>query len=146
MKTQTSKTMLMISILMVLSAVSANAQRGGSFVAKVPFAFTVSGKTLPAGEYLFARGTQASSEVVSIRSRDGGAFAQTKPVQTQDIREKSQVIFKRYGDQYFLFQIWVSGKSFGRELFKSGTEGRLERELARRSAKPEAIGIMAQSR
>jgi hypothetical protein len=138
--------MMMISILMVLSALSANAQKGSSFVVKVPFAFTVSGKTLPAGEYVFARSTQASGEVMMVRSQERGAYVQTKPVQAQDIQEETQVIFKRYGDQYFLFQIWMSGKSSGRELFKSGREQKSERELAQRALKPETVAIMFQPR
>ena len=146
MRTRTLKAMMMISILMVLSALSANAQKGSSFVVKVPFAFTVSGKTLPAGEYVFARSTQASGEVMMVRSQERGAYVQTKPVQAQDIQEETQVIFKRYGDQYFLFQIWMSGKSSGRELFKSGREQKSERELAQRALKPETVAIMFQPR
>ena len=146
MRTRTLKTMMMISILMVLSALSANAQKGGSFVVKVPFAFTVAGKTLPAGEYVVSRSTQVSSDVISIHSQDRGAYVQTKPVQVQDIKEESQVIFKRYGDQYFLFQIWISGKSSGRELFKSAREQKSERELAQRAIKPETVAIKVQPR
>jgi hypothetical protein len=146
MRTQTLKTMMVISILMILSALSVNAQKGSGFVVKVPFAFTLSGKTLPAGEYVFARSAQASSEVIRIRSKERGAFVQTKLVQAQDIQEESQVIFKRYGDQYFLFQIWTSGKSSGRELFKSAQEQKSERELAQRAIKPETVAIMVQPR
>lgn len=108
------------------------------------FAFTVSGKTLPAGEYVFASSTQASSEVIRIRSKERGAYVQTKPVQAQDTQEESQVIFKRYGDHYFLLQIWMSGRSIGRELFKSAREKQSERELAQRAIKPETVAIMVQ--
>ncbi len=146
MRIYTLRTMMMITILMALSALSANAQKGGSFVVKVPFAFTVSGKTLPAGEYVVARSTQGSSEVMMIRSQKRGAYVQTKPVQVQDIQEETQVIFKRYGDQYFLFQVWISGKSTGRELFKSAREQKSERELAQRATKPETVAIMVQPR
>ena len=146
MRTHTLRTMMMVSILMVLSALSANAQKGSSFVVKVPFAFTVSGKTLPAGDYVFARSTQGSSEIIMIRSKERGAYVQTKPVQVQDILEETQVIFKRYGDQYFLFQVWISGKTTGRELFKSTREKQSERELAQRAIKPETVAIMVQPR
>jgi len=146
MSIRTLKTMVMMSILMALSALSANAQKGGSFVVTVPFAFTVSGKTLPAGQYIFARSTQTSSEVIMIRSKERGAYVQTKQVQSQDIQKETEVIFKRYGDQYFLFQIWISGKSIGRELFKSTREQKSERELAQHAIKPETIAIVVQPR
>ena len=146
MRTRTLKTMMMMSILMVLSALSANAQKGGSFVVTVPFAFTVSGKTLPAGQYVFARSAQASCEVIMIRSRERGAYVQTKQVLSQDVQEKTKVIFKRYVDQYFLFQIWISGRNIGRELFKSTREQQSERELAQHANKPETIAIVVQPR
>lgn len=146
MRTRILRTMLMLTVLMVLSALSANAQKGSSFVVNVPFTFTVSGKTLPAGEYVFARSTQASNEVIRVSSKDHGAYVQTKSVQALDIKEESQVIFKRYGDQYFLFQIWTSGRSTGRELFKSAREQKSERELAQRAIKPETVAIMVQPR
>jgi hypothetical protein len=137
---------MMITLLIVLSALSTHAQKGSSFVVNVPFTFTVSGKTLPAGEYVFARSTQASNEIIRVSSRDHGAYVQTKSVQAQDIKEESQVIFKRYGDQYFLFQIWTSGRSSGRELFKSSREQKSERELAQRALKAETVAIMIQPR
>ena len=146
MRTRILRTMMMLTILMVLSALSANAQKGSSFVVNVPFTFTVSGKTLPAGEYVVARSTQASNEVIRISSKEHGAYVQTKPVQVQDIKEESQVIFKRYGDQYFLFQIWTSGRSSGRELFKSAREQKSERELGQRAVKPETVAILIQPR
>ena len=146
MRTHTLRTMMMISSLMALSALSANAQKGSSFVVKVPFAFTVSGKSLPAGEYVIARSTQSSNEVMRISSQTRGAYVQTKPIQAQDIKEKSQVVFKRYGNEYFLFRIWTSGKSTGRELFKSAREQQSERELAQRAIKPETVAIMIQPR
>jgi hypothetical protein len=146
MRNRTLRTMMMITNLMVLSALSTHAQKGSSFVVNVPFTFTVSGKTLPAGEYVFARSTQASNEVIRVSSKDRGAYIQTKSVQALDIKEESQVIFKRYGDQYFLFQIWTSGRSSGRELFKSAREQKSERELAQRAVKPETVAIMVQPR
>ena len=146
MRTRTLRTMMMMTTLMVLSALTASAQKGSSFVVNVPFTFTVSGKTLPAGEYVVARSTQASNEVIRISSKERGAYVQTKSVQVRDIKEESQLIFKRYGDQYFLFQIWTSGRSSGRELFKSAQEQKSERELAQRAIKPETVAIMVQPR
>ena len=81
-----------------------------------------------------------------IRSRERGAYVQTKQAQSQDVQEKTKVIFKRYGDQYFLFQIWISGRNIGRELFKSTREQQSERELAQHAIKPNTIAIVVQPR
>jgi len=49
MRTHTLRSVMIITLLIVLSALSTHAQKGSSFVVNVPFTFTVSGKTLPAG-------------------------------------------------------------------------------------------------
>jgi len=38
-------------------------------------------------------------------------------------------VFHRYGNTYFLSQIWMAGESTGRELLKTREERALEREL-----------------
>jgi len=141
------KTMMMIGALLVLSAVSAHAQAGANFTVVVPFDFTVSGKTLPAGEYIVARSTQGSEGLV-IRARDGkgGVYLLTKSIQTRDNQVQTRVVFNRYNDQYFLSQVWISGRSTGRELHKSRQERALERELAARAAKPESIAVAGKAR
>ncbi len=141
------KTMTMIGALLVLSAVSGRAQAGANFTVVVPFHFTVSGKVLPAGEYIVAR-SQPFNEGIMIRAKDGsaGAFVQTIPVQTRDYQEQTRVVFNRYNDQYFLSQVWISGNRTGRELHKSRQERALERELAARAAKPESIAVAGKAR
>ena len=141
------KTMTMIGALIVLSAVAGHAQAGAGFTVVVPFNFTVSGKTLPAGEYIVAR-SQPFNEGFMIRAKDGsaGAFLQTLPVQTKENQAQTKVVFKRYGNEYFLSQIWISGRSTGRELPKSRQERALERELAARAVKPETIAVAGRAR
>ena len=141
------KTITMVGALIILSAVSGRAQAGAGFTVVVPFDFTVSGKVLPAGEYVVARSTQGS-EGLMIRARDGkgGAYLQTMSVQTEENQTQTKVVFKRYGDEYFLSQVWISGRSTGRELRKSRQERALERELAARAVKPETIAIAGKAK
>ena len=147
MSKQTLRTMMIISGLMVVSAITAHAQAGSSFMVSVPFDFTVSGRTLAAGEYIVAR-NGVSSDGLTIRSKDGkgGASALTKTIQTEDIQNETTVVFKRYDDQFFLSQVWVSGRSTGREIYKSKQERTVERELARRAVKPTTIAIVGQAK
>ena len=102
---------------------------------------------LPAGEYIVARSTQGSEGLV-IRARDGkgGVYLLTKSIQTRDNQVQTRVVFNRYNDQYFLSQVWISGRSTGRELHKSRQERALERELAARAAKPESIAVAGKAR
>jgi hypothetical protein len=55
--------------------------------------------------------------------------------------------FRRYGNTYFLAQVWVSGSAEGREMIKSKAErdlakGEVEAGLAR-DGKPEIVTITA---
>ena len=70
----------------------------------------------------------------------------TKTIQTEDIQNQTTVVFKRYDNQYFLSQVWVSGRSTGSEIYKSKQERTVERELARRAVKPTTIAIVGQTR
>lgn len=143
MRNQVLKTTTMIGVLIILSAVSGRAQAGANFTAVVPFDFSVSGRILPAGEYIVARSTAGSHEGLVIRAKDGtsGIYLLTKSIQTEDNQKNSSLVFKQYGDQYFLSQVWISGRKTGRELFKSRQERALERDLAQRGIKPETIAV-----
>jgi hypothetical protein len=45
---------------------------------------------------------------------------------------KTKLVFNRYGDQYFLSEIWVEGATRGRELPKTGREKEMAREFAQK--------------
>ena len=143
MRRQFLKAVVMISVLIGLSAVSTRAQAGNSFTVNVPFDFSVSGKTLPAGEYMVIR-VGVSRDALTMCSKDGkgSASALTKTIETRDIQNQTRIVFRRYGKQYFLSQVWISGRSTGRELFTS----KVERELTRGAAKPGTIAVVAQKR
>ena len=144
MRNQFLKTMMMIAVLFVLSAVSGRAQAGSNFMVTLPFDFIVSGKTLPAGEYVVARSTSGSEGLVIRPSdRKGGIYLLTTSIHRDDRRRDARVVFRRYGNLYFLSQVWMSGKETGRELFKSHKQRALERDLAQRAGKSESITVAA---
>ena len=148
MKSRIFKTMLIAGFLFSLSAVTAQAQGGKSLAVDVPFDFMVSGKSLPAGKYVVVRGTQASAEGLRLQSTDGkkGVYVLTISIQSAETREQGAVVFTRYGDEYFLSQVWIAGKATGRELFKGAKERTLQRDIARRAVKPETVAITGRSK
>jgi hypothetical protein len=127
-----------------LLTVSASAGTSRSLVVQIPFDFHIAGKTLPAGQYLVERSTQASAEGLSLRSVDKnvGVFVLTSTVQANERQSDSRLVFNRYQDKYFLSQFWASGEAAGRALIKSEKERTAERELAKNGAKPERIAIV----
>lgn len=133
--------LFLLAALFISSAYAGASSR--STVVRIPFDFTVAGKTLPAGAYLVERTTQSSSEGLSIRSVDTnrGVFVLTSTVQSDWRQKESRLIFNRYHDQYFLAEYWTSGEATGRALIKSARERTAEREIARSGAKPERVSL-----
>lgn len=89
----------------------------------IPFNFVVGGATLPGGEYR-VEGLGGAGNAISIRKLDQTAKSLTQAVRCESSKtqEKSKLVFHRYGDRYFLAQIWMAGDNSGHELPKSRRE------------------------
>jgi hypothetical protein len=113
----------------MMMAGSAQAQSlAASIRVHIPFDFQFADTRLPAGDYYVGRLPNSSSDSVVMISnvQDGQtAIRLTNAVQTASPKEKGTLIFHRYGDQYFLFQVWPAGGETGRALPTS----RREREV-----------------
>ena len=122
----------------MLTAVSVCAQSERSGVLNIKFNFIVGGKTLPAGEYTVEPNKTDSHNVWLVQSREGNASAlfTTIPVSANQIQEETKLVFHKYGDQYFLSQIWTGGNT-GRELLMP----RFERELAKKGIEPVKVVV-----
>jgi hypothetical protein len=123
----------LLAVMMIIAAsVSANAQSlNYRLTANIPFDFSVGGEKLPAGKYWINRAQQSNGDtVVQIRSTDlhSNLVRFTIPVLASTPAKNSSLVFRRYGDEYFLAEIWPMGSETGRELPKT----RAERELARK--------------
>lgn len=137
-----SKVVLMAITLSVLLAVTTAFAQGPSIRVQVPFEFHAGDKLLPAGEYY----TQAfpGSTLTLLSSVDGTAsvYLATHSVDRDAVREHGVVVFHRYGNAYFLRQMWVGGASVGRELPKT----RNERLVAKTTSPTEVAFLRIESR
>ena len=132
-------------VLGLITIVPAYAQLPGTEIhAMVPFDFMVRGKFLPAGAYRVRR-VNDSPEGLMIQNEatHQTAIVETDPVEARRIPSKARLVFHRYGDDYFLAQVWTPGNDTGRELIPSHKERSLSRELARNNTQPETIVVAA---
>ena len=130
------KVILLGAIVLLASVGPTQAQSlGGTRIkANIPFDFNISEKKLPAGEYSVGRATNQSDDlIVSISDRDGHAKAirLSNTVVRSRPTGKALLVFHRYGDQYFLSQVWPAGATTGREFRKSKSELEAQKQLAR---------------
>jgi hypothetical protein len=145
MKKDVLKGLTKIGLLAVVMIVAASASVKAQslqykLTANVPFDFTVSDKKLPAGKYSISRAQTSNGDLVlQIVSADGqkNISRLTIPVITHKPMNQGTLVFNRYGNDYYLSEVWPAGGSTGRELLKSRTE----RDLARKAQEPQIVRV-----
>jgi hypothetical protein len=132
-----SRNLFPLLAMVLLAAGSLYAQIANPVKANVPFDFTAGNITLPAGEYQVGSTEHPGTLLIRGESTQGsflGSFA----AQANGRAAISKLVFHRYGDRYFLYQIWVQGEDRGSEL----PMAKVEKEL-RASARPSSLTILA---
>ena len=122
---------LTLSLFAIEGVIRARAQVVDTIVADVPFGFTVRDHTLPAGSYVIKR-LDSQPGVMEIRDADGERVVLFLTGSAQAAKEPKQteLIFDRFGDQYFLAEIFELGNGTGAQVPKSRAERSLEKEIA----------------
>ena len=107
----------------------------------IPFAFTAGQITLPAGEYRVGDAPQVPAALLIERTdRSASMFVLSNRVEANGPQTQTKLTFRRYGESYFLSQVWVEGHTRGRELPPSAKEK--EQALLARKA-PDQVTIVA---
>ncbi len=122
--------------LVLFFGLMASVAHAQSLKAEIPFEFVVGDKRMPVGEYTVKPFTP---QAVMIQSKDcnSSAIVLSSAVQAKKFQESGKLVFNRYGDQYFLSQIWTPGTFNGRLVPKS----RLEREIATLGSEPRIAAL-----
>ncbi len=133
MKRQIAKglTMLMLVVGLALASASvANGQSGKHVTAQVPFDFIVADKTLRSGQYQISD-VNSAGDALAIRSAAGkeSVLRLTSETGPKAGALDAKLVFHRYGNTYFLTQVWMAGSSTGRELPRTRQENAIAREL-----------------
>jgi len=135
-------TRTLITIVLLFTAVSLFAQTTSSqrlMTVNIPFAFSAEGHDLPAGEYLVLTVTPERS--IRIASTDGKhtAVVNTLPNYASQPSENSRLVFHRYGDEYFLTQVWTAGQNVARNPLSS----KQAMQLASSGGQPQTFTVLA---
>jgi hypothetical protein len=118
----------LISGLAFLALAGMAAAQSLPTVANIPFDFVVHEKAMKAGNYMIEHVTNDVA-VLLIRNDDSGAaiFLVTQPARDgKNPTGVPKLVFKRYGDTYFLSQVWTSS-DIGRQVPKSNKETEMAR-------------------
>jgi hypothetical protein len=126
MKTNFGRLLMTIGFSAVLGSPLMLAEPNPNGKADIPFAFHVRDTTLPAGTYTVEQ--ISSAGMVQIRNNDTGESILTlAPPNRSGKGESSKLVFHKYGERYFLSELWLAGV----DTIDCVPKGKLERELSK---------------
>lgn len=128
------RALTILSLLFALAAVPAFAQQE-ILSAKIPFGFAVKGQALAAGEYEVNRVAATGSWVIRSADRPQGVFFITTP-EAYTANAQPKLVFHRYGDRYFLAQVWTPSLSV------SLPESRQELQIRAAVGRPVVVALL----
>lgn len=141
MKRQAFSLISLLSLLLVAGSAIAQTIH---VRADIPFNFAVGSKTYPAGTYEIGTIDNRNSKTLQLKGRDGNASAMINTNTAESLRpaNKSKLVFNRYGDRYFLSQIWMNGAILGHQLPQSSREKEIAKDMARNLTR-ERVEVLA---
>ncbi len=129
----------LLSAMVVLTSVaSAHGQSLGlRSKFNVPFDFAFGETKFTAGKYSVGRAMHGSDDVMVSISDLGGrskAIVLSNAVITSRANTSATLVFHRYGDEYFLVEVWPAGGTTGRAFPETKRERSLHRQLAKNTS------------
>jgi hypothetical protein len=117
---------LLIALVFALTIypTRAHAQIVGDLEVNVPFQFHAGNAKLPPGKYVIHKLDDSYLTVMEISSADGSpsALFEVQAAEANSAPAKSESIFNKYGDRYFLAKLFDEGNPSGSQLPESRYE------------------------
>lgn len=133
------RTLIATVTLLATVSICAQSQERQIAQADVPFSFTVQNTNLPAGVYTIS--ILSPSHIIKVQSADGvkSAIVPAMPAESLEGSGQGKLVFRRFGNLYFLTQVWERGSNTHRDV----ASGKLADELASSDEKPQTLTILA---
>jgi hypothetical protein len=116
--------------------------QGDEMRVNVPFAFHNGSQRMPAGVY---RITIESTHLILLRGDSKSGFVTTNP-QIGKPAAKGKLVFQRYGDQYFLREVWAAQSETVQKCVKSKLEREVEIAQSKAAQPGTELALNQQSR
>src|SRR5579862_2580043 len=129
---KSAKPYQLLSFLILICALTihpakAHAQIIGELEVNVPFQFYAGNAKLPAGKYILHMLDNSDLKFMEISTPDGSTSAlfQVEDAEANSAPSKSELIFDKYGDRYFLVGVFDEGNPDGSKVPESQYEKRV---------------------
>ena len=113
-----------------------HAQIIGNIEVSIPFQFHAGNAKLPPGNYIIRMLDTSDLTVMEISSADGSTSAlfDVHDAEANSTPAKTELIFNKYGNRYFLAKVFDEGNANGSELSKSSYEKKAGQSAAETQA------------
>jgi hypothetical protein len=122
----------LLSVGIALAAVAAVHAQDRAVTAKVPFSFYMGSSLMPQGPYRVSTMSNGAAVWVASMKSDATKAVTALRVIGKQRDEPAKLVFHRYGEEYFLAEIWTGDSPVGGALPRSPRE----KELAQSGAAP----------
>ena len=121
---------LLIALVFALTMypTKAKAQITGDLEVDVPFQFHAGNSKLPPGKYFIHVLDNSDLNIMEISSADGATSAlfEVRGAEANSAPAKSELIFNKYGNRYFLAKLFDEGNPSGSVVLESRYEKRIQ--------------------
>ena len=119
-------------LALAIYATKAHAQIVGDLEVNIPFQFHAGNAKLPAGKYVIRMLDDSNLTVMEISSADGSTSAlfEVQETEANSAPAKSELIFNKYGNRYFLAKLFDEGNPSGSVVLESRYEKRISQAAA----------------
>jgi hypothetical protein len=98
------------------------AAQAQSVTVNIPFGFSANDQNVPAGTYRISLQDPRYLSFVDTQSTGKQHLMLVQPTWEQNSQDGGRLIFRRYGDSNYLYQVWMPGQGAGRQFVRSRTE------------------------
>jgi hypothetical protein len=135
--------------LLIPMAIIGFAGLSGRLIADIPFNFVVGNKEFKAGKYSVGRlASGRTADTLILRSEDGPEAANFNVNKVYGKgKPRARLVFHRYGNQYFLAQVFDAENMEGSALLKSKAEREAAKKrdvITQNAAGQEVVTVVAQ--
>jgi hypothetical protein len=145
MKMQSIKLFVAAAAIAIFTVSSAYAQQVLKF--DVPFQFQIGKAKLDAGKYEMRQLDSSKFLLRNAETGKTGIVVSLAQAGTNESSESEKIVFNRYGNVYFMRQLFVKTGTAGREIGESSAEKNIRKnsesdeKLAKTSTKRETVAI-----
>lgn len=118
--------------VLTISPAKAHAQIVGNIEVNIPFQFHAGDAKLPPGKYLIHMLSDSDLKIMEISSADGSASAlfEVRDAEANSAPAKSELIFNKYGNRYFLSRVFAEDNPSGSAVQESHYEKTVSQKAA----------------